>query len=176
MELIHVRPVPPNSKAVRVHRSIIVGAWCFILIGSGHLSIMIAFSMREPEAPARNAFDAMHAATASLLGISRDMYAMYYGFSVLMALLGIGYGVLNLAVARLAPQGLQPQHHPAVDQPRDRDLLTEHRDPSLPHTSDCVAQRRGWRVRVGAGRRPASNRVKPGAPMNDSRVEGCRGR
>jgi hypothetical protein len=45
----------------------------------------------------------MAAVPTTLPGIRSDMAQLYYGFSVAMALLGIGFGVLNFVVLRLAP-------------------------------------------------------------------------
>jgi hypothetical protein len=45
----------------------------------------------------------MRAVPTTLPGIRSDMAQFYQGFGVAMALLGIGFGLLNLVVLRLAP-------------------------------------------------------------------------
>ena len=87
----------------RVHRAVTFGAWCFLLVGVLHLAVMAASAVRTTTAPTQRALDAMHAVPVTLLGINRDMAMLYYGFSATMAIVAIGYGVINLMVARLAP-------------------------------------------------------------------------
>jgi hypothetical protein len=88
----------------RVHRAVTFGAWCFLLVGVLHLAVMAVSAMGSTTAPTQRALDAMHAVPVTLLGISRDMATLYYGFSATMAVVAIGYGVINLMVARLAPE------------------------------------------------------------------------
>ncbi|MGC1213619.1 MAG: hypothetical protein WA890_20430 [Micromonospora sp.] len=57
----------------------------------------------SPEAE-QAALRAMRAAPVDLLGTGHDMAALHQGFSATMALLAIGYGLLNLAVRRVAPE------------------------------------------------------------------------
>lgn len=87
----------------RVRRPVVVGAWCFVIVGTAHLLVMLGSVVAGPGVASDKALDAMRVAQSSLLGIDRNMQAMYYGFSALMALLAISYGLLNLAVVRLAP-------------------------------------------------------------------------
>jgi len=96
--------VESPATSCRVQRPVVVGAWCFIIIGVGHLAITGMSSLRPASRPVQSALDAMHAAPVTLLGMTRDLATVHQGFSTLMALLGIGYGVFNLAVHRLAPE------------------------------------------------------------------------
>jgi hypothetical protein len=79
------------------------GAWCFIVVGATHLLIMAVTVLGPPDAAAQRALDAMAGVPTTLPGIRTDMAQLYYGFSVAMALLGLGFGLLNLVVLRLAP-------------------------------------------------------------------------
>jgi hypothetical protein len=90
----------------RVHRAVKFGAWCFLVVGVLHLAVMAASAVQTPTAAEQSALDAMDAVPVTLLGITRDMATLYYGFSATMAVVAIGYGVINLLVARLAPEVL----------------------------------------------------------------------
>lgn len=80
------------------------GAWCFIVVGVTHLILTGVAALGAPDPAAQRAFDAMRAVPTTLPGIRGDMARLYHGFSAAMALLGIGFGLLNLLVLRQAPQ------------------------------------------------------------------------
>lgn len=97
-------PLATSARDVRrVGRPVVVGAWCFVTLGTAHLLVMLGSVIAGSGGASDKALDAMRVTDSSLLGIDRNMAAMYYGFSALMALLAISYGLLNLAVMRLAP-------------------------------------------------------------------------
>jgi hypothetical protein len=79
------------------------GAWCFIVVGGTHLLVTGVTPLGAPDPATQRALDAMGGVPTALPGIRSDMAQLYYGFGVAMALLGIGFGVLNLVVLRLAP-------------------------------------------------------------------------
>jgi hypothetical protein len=79
------------------------GAWCFIVVGATHLLVMAVTVFGPPDPAAQRALDAMGSVPTTLPGIRTDLAQLYYGFSVAMALLGIGFGVLSLVVLGLAP-------------------------------------------------------------------------
>ena len=106
----------PSERAVRrVRRPVIIGAWCFVTLGTAHLFVMVGSIAVGPAVATEEALDAMRLAESSLLGIDRNMAAMYYGFSAVMALLAISYGLLNLAVVRLAPALLFSRKLPVIN-------------------------------------------------------------
>jgi dipeptide/tripeptide permease len=92
-------PVGPLGLA-RLFR---FGAWCFIVVGGTHLLVTGVAALGAPDPATQRALDAMGGVPTALPGIRSDMAQLYYGFGVAMALLGIGFGVLNLVVLRLAP-------------------------------------------------------------------------
>jgi len=102
----HQGPQPLSGQTLhrRIHRAVKFGAWCFLLVGVLHLAVMAASAMRTTSAPTQRALHAMHAVPVTLVGITRDMAMLYYGFSATMAVVAIGYGAINLIVARLAPE------------------------------------------------------------------------
>jgi len=79
------------------------GAWCFIVVGVSHLVLTGIAALGAPDLATQRALDAMRAVPTTLPGTRSDMAQLYYGFGVSMALLGIGVGLLNLLVLRLAP-------------------------------------------------------------------------
>jgi dipeptide/tripeptide permease len=79
------------------------GAWCFIVVGVTHLLVTGVDALGAPDPATQRAVDAMRAVPTTLPGIRSDMAQLYQGFGVAMALLGIGFGLLNLVVLRLAP-------------------------------------------------------------------------
>jgi dipeptide/tripeptide permease len=79
------------------------GAWCFIVVGFTHLLITGVATLGAPDPATQRAVGAMRAVPTTLPGIRSDMAQLYQGFSAAMALLGIGFGLLNLVVLRLAP-------------------------------------------------------------------------
>jgi hypothetical protein len=87
----------------RVQRLVRLGAWCFIVVGVTHLVLTSIAALGTPDPATQRALDAMRAVPTTLPGIRSDMAQLYYGFGVAMALLGLGFGLLNLVVLRLAP-------------------------------------------------------------------------
>jgi hypothetical protein len=79
------------------------GAWCFIVVGGTHLVVTGVTVLGPPDPAAQRALDAMGDVPTTLAGVRTDMAQLFYGFSVAMALLGIGFGLLNLVVLRQAP-------------------------------------------------------------------------
>jgi hypothetical protein len=80
-----------------------VGAWCFITVGATHLVLTAVDALGAPDPATQRALGAMRGVPTTLPGIRSDMAQLYYGFSTAMALLGIGFGLLNLVVLRQAP-------------------------------------------------------------------------
>jgi hypothetical protein len=95
-----------SETSRRVRRLASIGAWCFVVIGVGHLLIMALSAVRGGTPAVQHARDAMRATPVSLLGLDRNMLQLYLGFSAATALLAIGTGVVNLAAVRLAPEVL----------------------------------------------------------------------
>jgi lysylphosphatidylglycerol synthetase-like protein (DUF2156 family) len=87
----------------RLERLFRLGAWCFIVVGATHLILTGVDALGSPDPATHRALDAMRGVPTTLPGIRSDMAQLYYGFNVAMALLGIGFGLLNLVVLRLAP-------------------------------------------------------------------------
>jgi hypothetical protein len=79
------------------------GAWCFMVVGATHLLVMAVTVLGPSDPAAQRALEAMAGVPTTVPGIRGDMAQLFYGFSVAMALLSIGFGVLNLVVLRLAP-------------------------------------------------------------------------
>jgi dipeptide/tripeptide permease len=86
-----------------LQRLVRLGAWCFIVVGVTHLVLTGIAALDTPDPATQRALDAMRAVPTTMPGIRSDMAQLYYGFGVAMALLGIGFGLLNLVVLRLAP-------------------------------------------------------------------------
>lgn len=80
-----------------------LGAWCFIAVGAAHLLLTGLDALGAPDPATHRALDAMAGVPTILPGIRSDMAQLYYGFSTAMALLGLGFGLLNLVVLRQAP-------------------------------------------------------------------------
>jgi hypothetical protein len=98
--------VPEATESVSppgLQRLFRFGAWCFIVVGAAHLLVMAVTVLGPPDPAAQRALDAMAGVPTTLPGTRSDMAQLYYGFSVAMALLGLGFGLLNLVVLRLAP-------------------------------------------------------------------------
>ncbi|HEY5985363.1 MAG TPA: hypothetical protein VIV12_03115 [Streptosporangiaceae bacterium] len=99
----------PSSVEIgsrRIRRLFTFSSWCFVAIGTSHFAVMASSLAGTREPAVRKAFDAMHAAPVTLFGITRDMGTLYNGFSATMALLAIGFGLVNLIVVRVAPEAL----------------------------------------------------------------------
>jgi hypothetical protein len=92
-----------SDSPPRVQRLVRFGAWCFIVVGGTHLVLTGIAALGTPDPAIQRALDAMRAVPTTLPGIRSDMAQLYYGFGVSMALLGLGFGLLNLVVLRLAP-------------------------------------------------------------------------
>jgi hypothetical protein len=86
-----------------LHRAVGFGAWCLVTVGVAHLAVALLARLWPVPPAERAALDAMRAAPVRLLGTGHDLAALHQGFSLTMALLAIGYGLLILAVRRAAP-------------------------------------------------------------------------
>jgi hypothetical protein len=91
----------------RVRACFLAGSWCLVALGGGHLAFMATALVRGPAGDERLTLQAMAGtASSSLLGIPRNLLALFYGFSVAMALLAMAVGAVNLVAERLAPEVL----------------------------------------------------------------------
>lgn len=91
----------------RVRACFLAGSWCLVVLGAGHLAFMATALVQGPAGTERITLQAMaDTASSSLLGIPRNLLALFYGFSVAMALLAIAVGTVNLIAERLAPEVL----------------------------------------------------------------------
>jgi hypothetical protein len=79
------------------------GAWCFIVLGVTHLVVAGVDALGSPDPATQRALDAMGGVPTTLPGVRTDLAQLYHGFSVAMALFGIGFGLLNLLVLWQAP-------------------------------------------------------------------------
>lgn len=94
-------PRPP-TRADSV-RPFTVGAYGFVLLGVGHLSLSAADALTA-RTPERRAVDtAMRESTVTLLGLDRTVLDVFNGMSIAMAFFGITCGLLSLAAVRHAP-------------------------------------------------------------------------
>ncbi|VAW47282.1 hypothetical protein MNBD_GAMMA04-2024 [hydrothermal vent metagenome] len=74
-----------------------IGCWSFILVGLGH----IVTSMLIPDTPERNQIiQEMKHFSISMGGTESNLYLFHEGFSLMMGLLLIAYGVLNLSLTK----------------------------------------------------------------------------
>jgi len=91
----------------RVRACFLAGSWCLVALGGGHLAFMATALVRGPAGDERLTLQAMAGtASGSLLGMPRNLLALFYGFSVAMALLALAVGAVNLVAERLAPEVL----------------------------------------------------------------------
>ena len=73
------------------------GCWSYILVGIGH----IVTSMFIPNTPERvEIVQAMEKFSISMPGTESNLYLFHEGFSLMMGVLLIGYGLLNLSIAK----------------------------------------------------------------------------
>lgn len=86
-----------------IERMFRLGVWCTIAVGVSHLIVTALTALGSPDPGTERALDAMRGVSTTLPGIHSDMAQLYYGFGVAMALLAIGFGLLDLVVLRLAP-------------------------------------------------------------------------
>jgi hypothetical protein len=97
----------PHPGEGRVRAAFRAGSWCLVALGGGHLAFMTTVLVRGPGGDERLTLQAMgNTASSSLLGIPRNLLALFYGFSVAMALLAMAVGAVNLVAERLAPEVL----------------------------------------------------------------------
>jgi hypothetical protein len=91
----------------RVRAAFLAGSWCLVALGGGHLTFMATTLVHGSGGQEQRTLQAMAAtAASSLLGIPRNLLALFYGFSAAMALLAMAVGAVNLAAERLAPEVL----------------------------------------------------------------------
>ncbi|MEU8238255.1 hypothetical protein AB0C07_08425 [Actinoplanes missouriensis] len=80
-----------------------IGAWALVATGALHL-LVVAAGAAVTASPAEQAARRTMAATpVAIAGIERDLWQLYLGFSLAMALFIIGLGALNLIVLRHEP-------------------------------------------------------------------------
>lgn len=71
-----------------------IGYWSFILLGIGH----VVTSMIIPDTPERSKIiQEMQNFSISMAGTESNLYLFHEGFSLMMGLLLIGYGLINLS-------------------------------------------------------------------------------
>ena len=75
-----------------------VGAWCWVVVGAGHLAIVLVRSARAPGPAAAAVIAAMRGHPVRFLGLTRNLFAMHVGYSVAMGVLSICGGALSLLV------------------------------------------------------------------------------
>lgn len=102
---------PPSR---RVRRLFTVGSACYLLVGVSHLAVTVADALGTPDPATARAVQAMRAAPVSLPGLADDQYDLFRGFGLGLALAGVGFGLVTLAAARVAPQLLRSRSVPAV--------------------------------------------------------------
>lgn len=96
-----------TTTALPVQRSFRVGAWCWIITGTGHTSADI-FMRLSPSAADDSIDAAMRAHPFELFGLQRTYYDVTMGFSLAMGLCMVFVGILLLHVHLLTPrQGLR---------------------------------------------------------------------
>ncbi|MCI4065176.1 hypothetical protein MRQ36_22450 [Micromonospora sp. R77] len=93
---------PPLDR--RLSRAVGCSSWCLVTVGAAHLGVTLLARLTPPSPAERAALDAMRATPVRLLGTGHDLAALHQGFSLTMALLAVGYGLLTLAVRGAAPQ------------------------------------------------------------------------
>ncbi|PCJ50904.1 MAG: hypothetical protein COA74_00060 [Gammaproteobacteria bacterium] len=73
------------------------GCWSFILVGTGH----IVTSIFIPNTPERiKIVQEMKNFSISMSGTESNLYLFHEGFSLMMGILLIGYGLLNLSLTK----------------------------------------------------------------------------
>lgn len=89
-----------------LRKTYIAGSWLFgVFSGFGHLFFEL-FAPRNPEA--MQMIEAQKAFQISMPGTQTTLYTLTFGVSVILGLMLIGYGVMNLQVARETPKGALP--------------------------------------------------------------------
>jgi len=84
------------------------GCWSFIMVGIGH----IVTSMFVPNTPERTKIiQEMKNFSISMLGTESNLYLFHEGFSLMMGILLIAYGLINLSFIKLS---MIPEKHIVV--------------------------------------------------------------
>jgi len=74
-----------------------IGCWAFVLVGVGH----IVTSMLIPTTPERTIIvQTMKEFSISMIGTESNLYLFHEGFSLMMGILLISYGLLNLSMLK----------------------------------------------------------------------------
>lgn len=77
-----------------------VGCWSFILVGLGHL---VTFIMVPDTAERVEVIHTMQNFSISMAGTESNLYLFYEGFSLMMGILLMGFGLLNLFLIKSLP-------------------------------------------------------------------------
>jgi hypothetical protein len=95
-----------------VSRREVVGArtvgWSFVVLGAGHLGTAAFELVRAPDAATLQAMAGLRAAAVAMPGPLRNLEQLMWGYSILMGLMVIAFGVAYLGMARRAGAALRP--------------------------------------------------------------------
>ncbi|MGW6915857.1 LIC_13387 family protein [Kitasatospora sp. NPDC054939] len=80
-----------------------VGAYSFVVLGTGHLVLSGAMELAAQTPERREVQDAMRKSGLTVLGVERTTLDVFNGISIAMALFIVTCGLLALTVARHAP-------------------------------------------------------------------------
>ncbi len=105
----------PRSRSIRSIAMSVTG-WLLVCTGAGHGLLVVGGLFAKPSAQQQVVRDAMVGTSMDMAGLERNYWQLFQGFSLLMALMLIGYGVLLVLVTRA--------HSPALPVSRAVTVLT----------------------------------------------------
>ncbi|MFD9844954.1 LIC_13387 family protein [Streptomyces parvus] len=94
---------PRTSTGADPVRPFRIGAYGFVVLGTGHLAFVVATASATPTPEQRRADTAMRESTFTLLGLERTTLDVTHGMSIAMAFFAVACGLLMLAAVRHAP-------------------------------------------------------------------------
>ncbi len=80
-----------------------VAAWALLVTGVGHTVLVVVSAVSETPRDQLDVRQAMVETTTRVAGLDRSLWQLFSGFSLVMALLLVGFGALNLLLVRRHP-------------------------------------------------------------------------
>lgn len=84
-----------------------IASWSLLIIGFGHTITYLT----APNTPEQNAIiNTMEELNFNMLGIDANIFSFYEGFSLMMGILLIGYGLINILILKNSQQSNLPSN------------------------------------------------------------------
>jgi hypothetical protein len=92
----------PSRRPIRTTATAVAG-WLLVITGVGHTALVLVGSLGAPPAGEATTRALMAGTPVVVGGLERSYWDLFQGFSVMMALMIVGFGTLVLLALRQAP-------------------------------------------------------------------------